>query len=147
MRVHVWRASGWSRWTLFRGIYRRILSNDWTPCNARDKDSSGNYRGARQNQPVAGPSPVGHNRLYIQQGTNSRQERNRHLGVSGNAKARINGSEKQPFLFECSAASSAAGKVSVQFSLWFNAGGSRFDQRVFMMFAWHRNFSANCLRA
>jgi hypothetical protein len=37
--------------------------------------------------------------------------------------------------------------VCAQIPLRLGATGCSFDQRVFIMFAWHRNFSANCLRA
>jgi hypothetical protein len=34
-----------------------------------------------------------------------------------------------------------------QIILRLGAAGGGFGQRVFILFAWHRNFSANCFRA
>jgi hypothetical protein len=37
--------------------------------------------------------------------------------------------------------------MRAQFASWIETASGGFDQRFFIMFAWHRNFSANCLRA
>ena len=62
-------------------------------------------------------------------------------------KAGIDGGEERLFLFECGAAGGTRIEVRVQITLWLGAAGCSLDQRVFIVFAWHRNFSANCLRA
>src|SRR5882757_9485606 len=83
----------------------------------------------------------------IKAGADTGQKRAGNLGVRGDVKAGVDGGEKGPFLFECRAAISATGEVRAQIATWLGAAGCCFDQRVFITFAWHRNFSASCLRA
>jgi hypothetical protein len=84
---------------------------------------------------------------FVEAVADARQERSRYFGVGGDVKAGIDGGEEGLFLFECGAAGRAGIEVRAQFASWIETGGGGFDQRVFIMFAWHRNFSANCLRA
>jgi hypothetical protein len=84
---------------------------------------------------------------FVHAGPEAPQKRRRYLGVGGDVNAGIDGSEEGLFLFECRAARVTRIELRAQMPLWLGTGGRGFDQRVFIMFAWHRNFSANCLRA
>lgn len=77
----------------------------------------------------------------------TRQKRCRHFGVRGDVKASVDGGEEGSLPFERSAAICTSGEMRAQLILRFSAAGRSYVQRVFIMFAWHRNFSANCLRA
>src|SRR5260370_13388427 len=84
---------------------------------------------------------------FVKPGADARQKRGGHFGVGGDVKAGVDGGEEGLFLFECGAAGRAGIEVRAQFASWIETASGSFDQRVFIVFAWHRNFSANCLRA
>src|SRR5260370_5921980 len=84
---------------------------------------------------------------FVKARADARHERGRYGGVRSGAKADVDGGEEGLFLFKCGAAGGAGIELRAQMPLWLGTAGRGFDQRVFTVFAWHRNFSANCLRA
>ena len=84
---------------------------------------------------------------FIEAGADARQKRGGDFGVGGDVKPGVDGGEEGLFLFECGSAGGAGIEVRAQLTLRLEVAGGGFDQRFFMMLAWHRNFSANCLRA
>src|SRR5260370_8432955 len=83
---------------------------------------------------------------FVKAGAHARQKRGRHVGIRRDVKTSVDRGEEGLLLFECGAARGASIKVCAQFASWLEASGRSFDQRVFIIFTWHRNFSANCLR-
>src|SRR5260370_91151 len=116
------------------------------PDGAGCEENDDHYGGTRQSEPLDGPA-TSRRSCFIEAGADAREKGGRDSGVRRDVEARINGGEEGLFLFERGTAIEAGVKMGVQFALRFSAGGCSLDQRVFIMFTWHRNFSANCLRA
>jgi hypothetical protein len=114
------------------------------PCKQKDRKRESDA-GSGKNHRLQ-PATLFCNR-FVKTGADARQKRGRRLSICRDVKPSIDGGEKGLFLCECGAAISAAGKVRSQITLWLGAAGSGFDQRVFIVLAWHRKFSANCFRA
>jgi hypothetical protein len=114
------------------------------PCKQKDCQYESDAGGGKN--PGLEPATLGRG-CFAHAGPEARQKRRRYFGVGGDVKAGIYGGEEGLFLFECGAAGRAGIEMRAQFASWIETASGGFDQRFFIMFAWHRNFSANCLRA
>lgn len=110
-------------------------------------EKCGSYkRRASQTKPSGSPARR-RDRHGFQTRADSGEERGRNFRVRGGVQTGIDGGEKRLLLRESLAAGSARGEMRAQSTLRQQATGGSFDQRVFKMFTWHRNFSANFFRA
>ena len=136
-----WCFVNWDLGSLFRLV---ITTGVMRPC--KQKECHCESDAGRGKDPRLEPATL-YRGSFIDAGADARQKRSRRVRVCGDVKPGIGGGKERLLLFECRTAISATGEVHPQFTLWLGTTGGDFDQRVSIMFAWHRNFSANCLRA